>query len=206
VSQQPAFTIGLTGGIGSGKSVVLAELVLRGAIGIEADDLAREVVEPGTDGFQQVVDAFGTDVVAADGGLDRARLAAIVFADADQRRRLEAIVHPLVRAETGRRIAAAPVGSIVVNAVPLLFESGLAGAYDAVVVVMATWADRLDRLQARGMSVDQAVERMNAQATDVDRESIATWVITNDGTIERLAAQVDRVWAEIRASAAARIT
>ncbi|HEY8728986.1 MAG TPA: dephospho-CoA kinase [Acidothermaceae bacterium] len=206
MSQQPAFTIGLTGGIGSGKSVVLAELVLRGAIGIEADDLAREVVEPGTDGFQQVVDAFGTDVVAADGGLDRARLAAIVFADADQRRRLEAIVHPLVRAETGRRIAAAPVGSIVVNAVPLLFESGLAGAYDAVVVVMATWADRLDRLQARGMSVDQAVERMNAQATDVDRESIATWVITNDGTIERLAAQVDRVWAEIRASAAARIT
>lgn len=202
---QPAFTVALTGGIGSGKSVVLAELVSRGAIGIEADDLAREVVEPGTDGYQQVVDAFGTDVVA-DGGLDRARLAAIVFADADERRRLEAIVHPLVRAETGRRIAAAPLGSVVVNAVPLLFEAGLAGEYDAVVVVIAPWADRLDRLQARGLSPGQTLERMNAQATDADRESIATWVITNDGPIEMLARQIDRVWAAIRARAAARIT
>ena len=206
MSERLAFTVALTGGIGSGKSVVLAEFASRGAIGIEADDLAREVVEPGTDGYQQVVDAFGSDIVAADGSIDRARLAAIVFADADQRRRLEAIVHPLVRAETRRRIAAAPVGAIVVNAVPLLFEAGLAGEYDGVVVVIATWADRLDRLQARGLSLDQALERMNAQATDADRESIATWAITNDGPIERLAEQVDRVWARIQARAAARIT
>lgn len=206
MSERLAFTVALTGGIGSGKSVVLAEFVSRGAIGIEADDLAREVVEPGTDGYRQVVDAFGTDIVAADGSIDRAGLAAVVFADGDQRRRLEAIVHPLVRAETRRRIAAAPVGAIVVNAVPLLFEAGLAGEYDAVVVVVARWADRLDRLQARGLSLDQALERMNAQATDADRESIATWVITNDGPIESLAEHVDHVWAGIRARADARIT
>jgi len=164
------------------------------------------VVEPGTEGFEQVVDAFGSEVVAGDGGIDRARLAAIVFADAVQRRRLEAIVHPLVRAETRRRIAAAPAGSLVVNAVPLLFEAGLAGEYDAVVVVMATWADRLDRLEARGLSRDEALDRMNAQATDAQRQSIATWVITNDRTVEELAEQVDRVWAAIQASAAAQIT
>jgi dephospho-CoA kinase len=206
VSEPRPFTVGLTGGIGSGKSVVLREFVARGAVGIEADDLARDVVEPGTEGFTQVVEAFGSEVVAGDGGLDRARLAAIVFADADQRRRLEAIVHPLVRAETQRLIAAAPAGSIVVNAVPLLFEGGRAGEYDGVVVVLAPLADRLERLQARGLARDEALARIDAQATDEQRASIATWVITNDGTVEELAEQVDQVWTAIQAKAAGRIT
>ena len=136
----PALTVGLTGGIGSGKSAVLDELVALGAVGIDADAVARDVVLPGTPGFDAVAAAFGSDVVASDGGLDRRRLAAIVFADAGARARLEAITHPLVRAETERRIAAAAPDAIVVNAVPLLAEAGLAARYDVVVAVQAPLA------------------------------------------------------------------
>jgi dephospho-CoA kinase len=198
----PALTVGLTGGLGSGKSAVLDELVALGAVGIDADAVARDVVLPGTPGFEAVVTAFGPDVVASDGGLDRRRLAAVVFADAGERARLEAIVHPLVRAETQRKIAAAAPAAIVVNAVPLLVETGIAAQYDVVVVVQASLAVRLDRVLAyRGMSDGDARARIAVQASDDERAAIAWWVIANDGTMAELRAEVARVWAALLARA-----
>ncbi len=174
----PALTVGLTGGLGAGKSAVLDELVALGAVGIDADQVARDVVLPGTAGFDAVVAAFGAGVVANDGGLDRGRLAAIVFADAGERARLEAIIHPLIRAETRRRIAAAAPDAIVVNAVPLLAETGLAAEYDVVVAVQAPLPLRLERVRAsRGMSDADARARIAAQASDEERAAIAWWVI-----------------------------
>jgi dephospho-CoA kinase len=196
----PALTVGLTGGIGSGKSAVLDELVALGAVGIDADAVARDVVLPGTRGFDAVAAAFGPAVVASDGGLDRRRLAAIVFADAGERTRLEAITHPLIRAETERRIAAAAPDAIVVNAVPLLVESGIAAQFDVVVVVQASLADRLDRvLASRGMSDGDARARIAVQASDEERAAVAWWVIVNDGTLEELRAEVARLWAALLA-------
>ena len=196
----PILTVGLTGGLGSGKSAVLDELVALGAVGIDADMVARDVVLPGTPGFDAVVAAFGPGVVASDGGLDRRRLASIVFADAGERRRLEAITHPLVRAETRRRIAAAAPDAIVVNAVPLLAETGLAGEYDVVVVVQASLSVRLDRvLLSRGMSDGDARARIAAQVSDEERGAIAWWVIDNDGTLSELQVEVARLWAALLA-------
>ena len=196
----PALTVGLTGGLGSGKSAVLDELVALGAVGIDADLVARDVVLPGTPGFDAVVTAFGPGVVASDGGLDRGRLASIVFADAAKRARLEAIIHPLVRAETRRRIAAAAPDAIVVNAVPLLAETGLAGEYDVVVVVQAPLAARLDRvLSSRGMSDGDARARIAVQASDEERAAIAWWQIDNAGTLADLLVEVARLWAALLA-------
>jgi dephospho-CoA kinase len=195
----PALTVGLTGGLGSGKSAVLSELVSLGAVGIDADDVARDVVLPGTPGFSAVAAAFGPGVVAADGGLDRGRLAAVVFADAGERARLEAIIHPLVRTETRRRIVAAAPDAVVVNAVPLLVESGLAAEFDVVVAVQASLALRLDRVHSsRGMSDGDARARIAVQASDDERAAIAWWVIVNDGTLADLRAEVARLWAALR--------
>jgi dephospho-CoA kinase len=156
-------TVALTGGIGAGKSAVLQRFGELGAVVIDSDDVARAVVEPGTEGFSAVVEAFGPSVIAPDGSLDRARLASIVFADAEARARLEAIVHPLVRAEVGRRVSAAASDEIVVNAVPLLVETGIAGEYDRVVVVEAPVEVRLRRLaHSRGMGRDEALARIAA--------------------------------------------
>jgi dephospho-CoA kinase len=200
----PALTVGLTGGIGSGKSAVLDELVALGAVGIDADSVARDVVLPGTPGFDAVVAAFGPGVVAADGGLDRRRLATIVFADAGERARLEAITHPLIREETRRRVATAPADAIVVNAVPLLAEAGIAAQFDVVVVVQATVAVRLDRLlEFRGMSDGDARARIAVQASDEQRAAIAWWVIDNDGTLAELRAKVGRLWTALLARRAA---
>jgi dephospho-CoA kinase len=188
-------TVGLTGGIGSGKSVALAEFGALGAVVIDSDDLARDVVAPGTRGLEQVRAAFGPDVFDADGALDRRRLAALVFADDDARARLEAIVHPLVRAETRRIVEASDPAAVVVNAVPLLAEAGLAGEYDVVVVVQAAIETRLKRLQeSRGMSRDDALARIAAQASDDDRARVATWIVGNDGTIDQLRQQIRELW------------
>ncbi len=138
--------VGLTGGIGSGKSAVARRLAELGAIVIDADALAREVVAAGTDGLAEVVAAFGSGVLTPDGALDRAAVAAMVFGDADKRRRLEAIIHPRVRARSTRLVAAAPPDAVVVNDVPLLVESGMAAGFDLVIVVLASEAVRLDRL------------------------------------------------------------
>ncbi|HZV27447.1 MAG TPA: dephospho-CoA kinase [Acidothermaceae bacterium] len=194
----PALTVGLTGGLGSGKSAVLDELVALGAVGIDADLVARDVVLPGTPGFDAVVAAFGAAVVADNGELDRRSLATTVFADAGERARLEAITHPLIRAETRRRIAAAPFDAIVVVGVPLLAERKLAGEYDVVVAVQASLAARLDRvLRSRGMSEGDARARIAVQASDEERAAIAWWVIANDGTLTELQAEVVRLWAAL---------
>jgi dephospho-CoA kinase len=194
----PALTVGLTGGLGAGKSAVLADFVALGALGIDADDVAREVVLPGTIGFDQVVATFGPDVVGGDGWLDRGRLATVVFADAEERARLEAIIHPLVRAETRRRIAAASPDAIVVYAAPLLVETNLAGEYDAVVVVQAPVSVRLQRVfDSRAMSASDALARIGVQASDEERAAVAWRVIVNRGTLEELHADVARVWDDL---------
>lgn len=186
--------VGLTGGIGSGKSEVARRLAAYGALVVDADLLAREVVAPGTPGLAAVVEEFGADVLTADGSLDRERLAARVFADEAARARLNAIVHPLVQAETEKRFAAAPAGAVVVNEVPLLVESGLLAAYDVVVAVEAPLELRLSRLARRGVSEAAAAARIAAQASDDERRARADVVIVNEGTVEELDRQVARLW------------
>lgn len=189
--------VGLTGGIGAGKSEVARRLAELGAQVIDADKLAREVVAPGTEGFAEVVAAFGPEVVGEDGALDRAALGRRVFGDGEARRRLESIIHPRVRARTAELIAAQPPDAVVVNDVPLLVETGLGKGFDLVVVVLAQEATRLRRLvEVRGMSEDEARSRIAAQATDEQRRAVADVVLRNDGTLEDLRAAVDDLWRE----------
>lgn len=189
--------VGLTGGVGAGKSTVAKLLAEHGAVIIDADAIAREVVEPGTPGFAAVVDAFGDEVVGADGALDRPKLASIVFADDEQRSRLNAIVHPLVGERTAELMSAAPDGAIVVYDVPLLVESGLAEGFDFVLVVEASVPTRLARLAARGMPEDDARNRIAAQASDEQRRAVADAVVRNDGSLDDLRVQVEDVWQRI---------
>jgi dephospho-CoA kinase len=188
--------IGLTGGIGSGKSTVSRLLVERGAVLVDADVLAREVVAPGTPGLAAVVEAFGPQVLAPDGSLDRPALAAVVFADPEARARLDGIVHPLVRRRAAELVAAAPADSVVVQDVPLLVETGQAAAFDLVLVVEADPQTRVARLVQRGLSEDDARARIAAQASDEQRRAVADVVLDNSGTVAELAAQVDWLWTE----------
>jgi dephospho-CoA kinase len=189
-------TIGLTGGIGSGKSTVSALLAERGAVVVDADRIAREVVEPGTPGLQAVVAEFGTEVLGPDGALDRPALAAVVFADPAARARLDGIVHPLVRARATELAAAAPPDAVVVHDIPLLVETGQADRYDLVLVVEADPDIRIARLVQRGLPERDARARIAAQATDEQRRAVADVVLDNSGTREELTAQVDRFWAD----------
>jgi dephospho-CoA kinase len=187
--------VGLSGGIGAGKSAVAARLAELGAVVIDADRLAREAVAPGTDGLAEVVAAFGTGVLDAGGALDRPALGRLVFGDESARRRLEGIIHPRVRARTAELAAAAAPGAVVVNDVPLLVEAGLAGAYQMVIIVLAEERTRLRRLiETRGMTEAEARSRIAAQATDAQRRAVATVVIENDGTLADLREAVDAVW------------
>ena len=189
--------IGLTGGIGAGKSTVARELERLGALVVDADAIAREVVAPGTPGLAAVVAEFGDSVLTPDGSLDRPALGRIVFADPAARARLEAITHPLIRAESARRAAAAPPGAVVVHDVPLIVERGLAAQYDLVVVVGADEDVRLERLvRDRGMTREDALARIRAQATDAERRAVADVWLDNSGTQEELLAQVRDLWRE----------
>jgi dephospho-CoA kinase len=188
--------IGLTGGIGSGKSTVAALLAEHGAVNVDADRIAREVVEAGTPGLAAVVAEFGEQVLAADGSLDRPTLAAVVFADPAARARLDAVVHPLVRVRAAELVAAAPPDAVVVQDVPLLVETGQAASYDLVLVVRADVEERVRRLVGRGLTAEDARARIASQATDEQRAAVADVVISNDGGRDDLAAQVDRFWAE----------
>jgi dephospho-CoA kinase len=188
--------VGLTGGIGAGKSAVARELARHGAVVVDADAIAREVVEPGTPGLAAVLAEFGPEVCGADGALDRRKLASIVFADPDARRRLNAIVHPHVARRTAELLADVPPDAVVVHDVPLLTENGLAAQYDLVLVVEAPEDARLARLAERGIAADDARARMASQASDADRRAVADVVIRNDGTVDDLAAAVDAVWRE----------
>ena len=195
--------IGLTGGIGSGKSTVSELLAARGAVIVDADRIAREVVEPGTPGLAAVVEAFGEQVLAADGSLDRPALAAVVFSDPAARARLDGIVHPLVRRRSAELVAAAPADAVVVNDVPLLVETGQAASFDVVLVVEAEPEIRVARLVRRGLTEDDARARIASQASDEQRRTVADVVLDNSGTPEELAEQVDRFWAERVARATA---
>ena len=189
--------IGLTGGIGSGKSSVARRLAELGAVVFDADAAAREVVEPGTEGLAAVVAEFGPEVLGPDGALDRAALARVVFENDAARTRLNGIVHPLVRRRAAEVVASAPADAVVVQDVPLLVETGQAGRYDLVVVVEAPEAVRAERLRRdRGMTEEEARARMAAQATDAERRAVADVVLVNDGDLDALRGQVDRLWAE----------
>jgi dephospho-CoA kinase len=193
--------VGLTGGIGAGKSTVARLLSDRGAIVIDADSIVRELQQPGTDVFRAIVDRFGPDVVKADGSLDREQLADIVFRDDEARSALNAIVHPAVYAVMSERIAELKDGDrVVVLDIPLLAESGGGEGMDAVVVVEADEDARVARVQAeRGLDPEDVRARMAAQASSEQREALADVVIRNDGTAEDLRARVAALWEELRA-------
>ncbi|MFB1045943.1 dephospho-CoA kinase [Streptomyces chrestomyceticus] len=191
--------VGLTGGIGAGKSEVSRLLASYGAVIVDADKIAREVVEPGTPGLAAVIAEFGEDVLSADGTLDRPKLGTIVFTDPQKLQALNAIVHPLVGARSAELEAAAGPDAVVVHDVPLLTENGLAPLYDLVVVVDATPDTQLDRLvRLRGMAESEAKARMEAQASREKRLAIADLVIDNDGPLEALEPQVREVWQNLR--------
>ncbi|MFD5319775.1 dephospho-CoA kinase [Streptomyces sp. NPDC127098] len=195
-------TVGLTGGIGAGKSEAVRLLAARGAVIVDADLIAREVVARGTLGLAAVTAEFGPEVLTPEGTLDRARLGEIVFADEARRRALNAIVHPLVAARSAELQAAAGPDAVVVHDVPLIAEGGLQDRYDVVVVVDASEKTRLDRLvRLRGMTEEEARARMAAQATREERLAIADFVLDNDGTLDDLERQVDELWPRLAGAA-----
>ena len=195
--------VGLTGGIASGKSTVAAMLVELGAVLIDGDALAREVVARGTPGLAQVVEEFGSDLLTPDGDLDRAALGRIVFADEAARRRLEAITHPLIFERYAELEAAAPPDAVVVHDIPLLAEAGAerAATFDEIIVVDVPVQLQVERMMRdRGWSREEAESRIAAQASREDRLAIATYVIDNTGTLEDLRARVEAVYAELSGS------
>ena len=197
--------VGLTGGIGSGKSTVARMLEERGAVVFDADLLAREAVEPGTPGHAAVIERFGADVLAPGGELDREALASIVFADPAARRDLEQIVHPEVRrlfAEGSE--AYHDTDRIVVFSAPLLVESGMHTAFEILVVVSATVATQIQRLmRQRGMSEPAIRARIDAQAPLEDKAAVADFLVDNEGTLAELQSQVERLWHDLSARAVA---
>jgi dephospho-CoA kinase len=195
--------VGLTGGIGAGKSTVATMLQRRGATVIDADELARRAVRKETPAFVRIVETFGDDVVAPDGELDRAALAAIVFADPERRRELERITHPevarLLQAELEPLRA---TDGVVVYASPLMVESGMNDGVDVLVVVAAPVEEQLRRVDAqRGLSERDARARVAAQASDEERAAVADVILDNGGTLEELDAQVDRLWRDLERTA-----
>jgi len=197
--------VGLTGGIGSGKSTVARMLEERGAVVFDADLLAREAVEPGTSGHTAVIERFGADVLAPGGELDREALASIVFADPSARRDLEQIVHPEVRrlfAEGSE--AYRDTDRIVVFSAPLLVESGMHTAFEILVVVSATVAMQIERLmRQRGMSEAAIRARIDAQAPLEDKAAVADILVDNGGTLDELEGQVERLWHDLSTRAVA---
>lgn len=197
-----AFSVALTGGIASGKTTVANLLAEHGALLIDSDQLAREVVEPGTPGLAQVVTRFGEQVLTQTGRLDRQALGEIVFADAAARADLNAIIHPLVRRRRAELIAQAAADQIVVSVIPLLVETGLVDQFDAVVVVDVPSQTQVARLVRRNdISQEQAQARLDAQASRAERLAAADWVVTNSGSRAELEAQVERLWSQMRSKA-----
>ncbi|MBM0126976.1 dephospho-CoA kinase [Pimelobacter simplex] len=191
--------VGLTGGIASGKSTVSSILRELGAVVIDADQIAREVVAQGTPGLAAVVEAFGPEMLTPEGDLDRPRMGALVFADEAARRRLEGIVHPLVFERYAELETAAPADAIVVHDIPLLVESGRAAEFDAVIVVDAPEEVQVDRMvRDRGWTEEDGRARIAAQATREQRRAVATYLIENTGTHEDLRRKVTEVFAELR--------
>ncbi len=191
--------VGLTGGVASGKSTVAAIMADLGAVVIDADQLAREVVEPGTPGLEAVVAEFGAEMLGDDGRLDRPKLGALVFADEEKRRRLEGILHPLIRARSAEIEAAAPKDALVVHDIPLLAESGQGDRFDAVVVVDVPVETQVERMvRDRSWTKEDAESRVAAQASREERLAIATYVVENTGTRDDLRDRVTEVVDRLR--------
>jgi dephospho-CoA kinase len=191
--------IGLTGGIGSGKSTVASMLAAKGAVIIDADQISREIVEPGQPALDEIVAVFGPGVLREDGTLNRGELARLAFADKDQTKRLNAIMHPRISAESSARISAAPAGSIVVYDMPLLVETKQDSAVDHVIVVDVPVETQRERAIGRGLEAEDVDRRIEAQATREQRLAVAHTVIDNSGSIEKTQAQVDSLWASLQA-------
>jgi dephospho-CoA kinase len=189
--------IGLTGGIGSGKTTVAALLARRGAVVIDADAIAREVVEPGMPALAKLVERFGADILHPDGSLDRPALAAKAFVGDDARKDLEGITHPAIGAEFIRRVSEAPQDAIVVHDVPLLVEANRAGDYAGVIFVDAPVEVRLARLVDRGVAREDAERRIAMQASHEERRNVATWWVDNAGDLDALEKQVEAVWTDL---------
>jgi dephospho-CoA kinase len=202
------YLIGLTGGIASGKSLVAERLAAHGAVHIDADQLARRVVEPGTPALARIAEEFGDEVIRPDGTLDRAAVGTLIFQDAERRGALNGITHPAVKALAHDLIAAAAARdphAIVVYDVPLLVEAGVNGdnPFDLIVVVHASLETRIKRLiELRGLTRQEAVHRLNSQATDTERLAVADLVIDNDGSLADTLVQVDRLWERVSDPAA----
>lgn len=189
--------IGLTGGIGSGKSTVAQLFAQLGAHIIDADAVARDIVAPGTEGLHALVEEFGPGILSPDGTLDRAALAQVVFADDSARAQLNAITHPRIAARTAELMAQLPEDAVVIHDVPLLAELGLQGAYQLVVVVDAPDEIRVERLVDRGLDEADARARIAAQASRDDRLAIADVVIDNSGDLASLTEQVQKAWPRV---------
>ena len=185
--------VALTGGIGSGKSAVAEMLEECGAIVLDSDQLARDVIERGTPGFEAVLAAFG-DAILTDGEIDRAKLASIVFQDEAKRKELESIIHPLVRDAAESVMRKAPSDSVVINQIPLLVETNGAKRFDYVIAVSASEKTRRSRLLDRGLKDYEITKRMQAQVDDASRESIAHTILKNEGSLDELQRQVEELW------------
>jgi dephospho-CoA kinase len=186
--------VGLTGGIGAGKSTVADLFSKRGAVIIRSDELARQVIEPQTPGFKQVTSRFGNEIVNDEGNIDRAKLAQVVFNDDVALKDLENIVHPLVRERTNQLMSEQTSETIIVNEIPLLLEKKMESLFDFLVIVISSEKNRLERLSQKGVSEDQAKARMAKQVNDQDRRAAADFLIVNDGNLDQLGADVQKIW------------
>ncbi len=186
--------VGLTGGIGAGKSTVADLFSQKGAVVIRSDELARQVIEPQTPGFQQVIDRFGKEFVNSEGYIDRAKLAQVVFHDDAALKDLENIVHPLVRSKTNQIIDQHTSETIIVNEIPLLLEKKMESLFDFLVIVISSEKNRLERLSQRGLTAEQAIARMSKQVSDDERKAAADFLIVNDGNLDQLEVDVEKIW------------
>ena len=193
------FLIGLTGGIAAGKTTVAAHWVSLGGIEIDADKLAREVVEPGTKGLKQIREVFGESVFNSEGSLDRQKLGEIIFSDAKKRAALEEIVHPLVRQRASELLAELPENSMVIYTVPLLVEANVSLPFDVIVSVEAPEADRVKRLvSSRGMSSEQALARIKSQASAIERAAAADYILNSNQPLPALLADASSLWSKFQ--------
>jgi dephospho-CoA kinase len=196
------YLVGLTGGIAAGKSTVAKRWVEQGGFEIDADQLAREVVEPGTSGAEQILEAFGAEVFQANGSLDRAKLGAIIFADAELRKALEAIVHPLVKAKAQELVAGLPDNTIAIYNVPLLVEASVDLPFDMVVTVEAPAKQQIERLvKHRGMSAAEAQKRVASQASPAQRANAADVILNSNQDLALLLKDADSLWLRIQREA-----
>jgi dephospho-CoA kinase len=186
--------VGLTGGIGAGKSTVADLFSKRGAVVIRSDELARQVIEPQTPGFKQVTSRFGNEIVNEEGKIDRAKLAQVVFNDDVALKDLENIIHPLVRERTNQLMSEQTSETIIVNEIPLLLEKKMESLFDFLVIVISSEKNRLERLSQKGVLEEQAKARMAKQVNDQDRKAAADFLIVNDGNLDQLEADVQKIW------------